>query len=276
MSSRLRANETRVVSSYLNGQSSTEIASAHDVSPEAVIQFLARRGIKRRSNSEAQRKHGYDLNFFDDINEQQKAYILGLLYADGCIKLRGNKDVDGRRHGSVVLSLKDRDLVVAVAQAMGADERAVHSDRGMYALKLTGSQIVERLIVLGCGPRKSFICEFPTTLPDELVRHFVRGYFDGDGSAYLRGPYVRATFVGTKQFLEAIQGYIPAKTYLAPHYQCPRMYELRLHNYEAVRYLYNWMYYGATIWLERKRAVFLSGRMVAIRGTSGEREEIEE
>lgn len=37
----------------------------------------------------------------------------------------------------------------------------------------------------GCVPNKSLILKFPTTLPNELVNDFIRGYFDGDGSVYI-------------------------------------------------------------------------------------------
>lgn len=38
----------------------------------------------------------------------------------------------------------------------------------------------------GCGQNKSLTLEFPTYLSEEMLRHFLRGYFDGDGCIYLK------------------------------------------------------------------------------------------
>ena len=76
------------------------------------------------------------------------------------------------------------------------------------------------LIKQGCVPRKSLILTFPNTnqVPENLINHFIRGYFDGDGSiSYgIRERYsvrkkqnlkriaVKADFVGTKEMLNEI------------------------------------------------------------------------
>lgn len=39
------------------------------------------------------------------------------------------------------------------------------------------------LINLGCIPRKTLVLKFPneSTVPKQLIKHFIRGYMDGDG-----------------------------------------------------------------------------------------------
>jgi hypothetical protein len=77
------------------------------------------------------------------------------------------------------------------------------------------------LIKLGCTPEKSLTLEFPnnTTLPDEYLRDFIRGYFDGDGGvSYTEGIYYNKNrnkeykqhsyscyFCGNKQFLSELK-----------------------------------------------------------------------
>jgi hypothetical protein len=39
----------------------------------------------------------------------------------------------------------------------------------------------------GCVPNKTFKLKFPTIIPDYLLNHFCRGYFDGDGSCFKVG-----------------------------------------------------------------------------------------
>ena len=40
--------------------------------------------------------------------------------------------------------------------------------------------MAQSLIKLGCVPRKSLIITLPS-IPKNLMHHFIRGYFDGDG-----------------------------------------------------------------------------------------------
>ena len=65
----------------------------------------------------------------------------------------------------------------------------------------------ESLNKLGCKPNKSLILEFPKeeyfTSPD-LIRHFIRGYWDGDGSLGIYNNINYASVIGTKAFVEGV------------------------------------------------------------------------
>jgi len=47
---------------------------------------------------------------------------------------------------------------------------------------LYNTKLVQDLFKHGCTNKKTFIINFPE-LEKKLIRHFMRGYFDGDGSA---------------------------------------------------------------------------------------------
>lgn len=82
----------------------------------------------------------------------------------------------------------------------------------------------EDLIKQGCIPNKSLVLTFPNKhqVPENLINHFIRGYFDGDGSiSYgIRERYsvrkkqnvkrlsVSAQFIGTKEMLAVIDDYV--------------------------------------------------------------------
>lgn len=65
----------------------------------------------------------------------------------------------------------------------------------------------------GCIENKTFKLKFPEFLSEELVPHFIRGYFDGDGSVFIHRQKTTDTeyynlgvqFSGIYQFLKAIQ-----------------------------------------------------------------------
>lgn len=59
------------------------------------------------------------------------------------------------------------------------------------------------LIKHGCIPNKSLKLKFPTTVPDKLIRHFVRGYFDGDGSIAKNED--RCTLISTQEFCDELK-----------------------------------------------------------------------
>lgn len=101
-------------------------------------------------------------NYFDIVDTEQKSYWLGLQKRDlNHIKLFKN-------HLSC--------------------DKTIYHNLNNCVLRLESKHMCESLIKLGCIPRKSLILKFPTEeqVPNHLLRHFVRGYFDGDGSAYLQ------------------------------------------------------------------------------------------
>ena len=84
----------------------------------------------------------------------------------------------------------------------------------MVSTVIGNKHMRDSLISKGCVPNKSLILKFPSEeiLPKELQRHFIRGYFDGDGTIGLyphskTNPKLEESLliVGTKPFLEKVQ-----------------------------------------------------------------------
>ena len=69
---------------YLQGYSIRKLEEKYGVSNSAISRVLRVLDIKARDNSHKGRKYTIDENYFDEINTPNRAYILGLLYADGC------------------------------------------------------------------------------------------------------------------------------------------------------------------------------------------------
>lgn len=84
-------------------------------------------------------------------------------------------------------------------------------------LTITNKKIAKDLIKCGCIPNKSLVLKFPDErifASKDLIRHFIRGYFDGDGCiSYLETKYCRprCTILGTKSMLESIEFYSNTK-----------------------------------------------------------------
>ena len=85
---------------------------------------------------------------------------------------------------------------------------------------VTNKHLHTNLSILGCTPRKSLILQFPKDSifkeskqysKKELIRHFIRGYFDGDGCisfTYANKFHTKyspiALIVGTEKFLKQL------------------------------------------------------------------------
>jgi hypothetical protein len=203
------------------------------------------------------RRNTLDYAFFDMIDTEHKAYILGLLYADGC-------NLSYR----VTLQLIDRELIEKVCDAMGANRSSIRfraaafSTRSdSYTINLFSRHLCEQLTQKGCGPKKTMKLIFPgpDIVPTHLLRHFVRGHFDGDGSVYsqiVRGTYtyLNVSIVGNIEFLTQLSILIQPQPKIWT--QRGKIPDLKIESRAGVKWFRDWVYQDATIWMERKRTRF--------------------
>ena len=116
-------------------------------------------------------------DIFEIINNEHKAYWLGILYSDGWISNNSNK---------IELCLKDREHIEKFKNFLGCENKIQTkkvNGKNYYRISFRNKKIRSDLINLGCVPRKSLTKEFPDELsvPQNLIHHFMRGYFDGNG-----------------------------------------------------------------------------------------------
>jgi hypothetical protein len=184
-----------------------DIAKLYGVSRVAIFKKLKKLRIEPRSKSlarlEAQKQGKVPQQYFR-INEgffsnwsSEMAYVLGLIITDGCIS----------RNGAISLSMNDREVLEKVKGAMGSEHPITPSkhQQGLFHLKFARVRLVNDLVKFGIGPRKSLIVKFPP-VPEAYLADFIRGVFDGDGSAY----FVKGTtrYVLRTQFCSGSEDFI--------------------------------------------------------------------
>ena len=109
------------------------------------------------------------------------AYVLGYLYADGSLE-----NANYLRGKYLRLTSTDKELINFTRRALGSKHTIVvippdsPNRKTRYFLRIGSHKIYDDLSSLGLFPNKSLTMEFPKIAP-EFLRHFVRGYFDGDG-----------------------------------------------------------------------------------------------
>lgn len=119
-------------------------------------------------------KYTIQSDYFSVIDTEQKAYILGILYADGCVSKKNNSV-------SITLQTRDEALLSDLKLALNSTH-PIKKYPTFSTFTFTNKQIHKDLINWGCVPAKSKILKFPSFLSSELLSPFLRGYFDGDGS----------------------------------------------------------------------------------------------
>ena len=98
-------------------------------------------------------------------------------------------------------------------------------------------------------PRKSLTLEYPNLMNWINMRHFIRGYFDGDGCVSYNGKrnYIRINFKGTYEFLDNLKtkmkGCLGIKGYISKSKNTDKnVYDYFINgNIASVNFL-NWIY----------------------------------
>ena len=206
------------------------------------------------------RKSHVNDHIFDTIDTEEKAYWLGFLYADGNLH-HANKS------WRIELSLQEQDLnhVQKFANFVSCDKTPKYRAKTKaYRMSFSSSRMAEELIKKGCIPRKSLVLTFPSyaIVPKELMPHFIRGYFDGDGCISLQDlvhsvrKYV--SLLGTKEFLEGLikETNIAGTVLKKEKRTASNTYQLTWHKKEGNEML-DYMYGNASVYLQRKYNKYL-------------------
>lgn len=120
-------------------------------------------------------------NEFRTIDTPEKAYVLGLYYADGYISIKPKKNY----HSGITLHLNDSELLRKIKEKFLFFTYIEYPKRNIGYLRLDLKAAVMDLQSNGVLLRKSTEnknnLRFPKISPN-LYSHFIRGFFDGDGS----------------------------------------------------------------------------------------------
>ena len=250
--------------------SGNQLTNYFPISQVAINNLLRRNGYDAKSASELKRKYPIQEDFFDKIDTEEKAYILGLLYADGYNNTDRNSVNLGLKESDKEILDKITNLIQPTKPVQYVDTSASRKNIGFensqneYRLVIANKHISERLVELGCGKAKTHNLIFPTEeqVPSHLIRHFVRGYFDGDGSVS-GDKQKQFCFVGTIDFLLPLQQ-ILVKELNFSKTKLDRRHKDIDNNIRSLRYcgvnqcitFRDWLYKDATIYLERKKNIF--------------------
>lgn len=261
---RFKLNHGLILETFEKEKSTSKTAELLNIKRTSV-QFVLKKYNKQLSVVNAHRKHSCDETYFNNINTEEKAYWLGFLYADGCI---ADTQKNSSKKLQVDLAIKDIDHLIKLKKSLCSthpvSKHRTNVGHDYVKFKVTSNDLCNALILQGCTPRKSLTLTFPK-LTKSLTPHFIRGYFDGDGSVFVSkekhwrssvvSDVIHYRFIGTKAFLESVQDSIELGGNLQQVKQ-NKTYELAYKRNKKVECFYKYLYNNATIFMERKKIIF--------------------
>ncbi|MDY6938240.1 MAG: LAGLIDADG family homing endonuclease [Cyanobacteriota bacterium] len=232
-----------IVEVFNGGLECRQIPNYLDVSIRAVSRVLAESGINTK------RKNRYTLNesYFDKIDSQVKAYLLGLMAADGCVTSTNYvvlESIDRELVELLKFELKYSGQIRTIAPPGG---HALHY-RINFSSKSLASALSRYAVI--AGRTESGAYYFPES---KYLASYILGYFDGDGCAYVNkgrsGGLV--CIVGSLEFTRQLSKLLNMGVVVA--HQSRKVHYWRIYSRKHIRAFYEFIYQNATFGLNRKK-----------------------
>lgn len=255
--------EQSVIDLYNSGVSTPKIAKLFGCSNPSVINVLKRNSVPV-GKKYSYRKYLLRENMFDVIDTEEKAYWLGFVYADGCVNKKMTTLSIGLSAVDAEHLEKFRDVIspgrpvyryTRVAEWNG-NKKLAHG----ATLSIWSRNISISLHNVGVSKERQEPEKLFAAIPDELFHHWLRGYFDGDGSAATHD--FRIALVGEYKLLRWIEHkideFISIGTKRSIYYPKGKrkvVGSIYFKGRTIAKAIYELMYRDATIFLDRKKEI---------------------
>ena len=211
LSQKLQNIYEKVIQDFNNGLYCRDIASKYQVDEHSIYKILDKAGIKRQTGYHSNCQEDY----FEKIDNPNKAYLLGFITADGAIV----NDIL-----SIEVHKDDKD-VLDFAKSQINPQATLTPTRDCYKVTFGAKKLGKDLAKYGIVQNKSKILKtVPEDLiPSEFLPYYFRGLIDGDGCVHKDGRL--SIYSGSKDFIENVQhilirdvGVTPLKIYQGTTY----------------------------------------------------------
>jgi hypothetical protein len=219
-------------------------------------------------------KYNGELKFIDN---PKKAYFLGFLYGDGCI----TEYLDGKRvryEVKVSIHEKDENLIKLLKNefpffSIGKFDYSKYnknSGKQVY-LRISSIELFNDLMLNGLLTRKSYENKENLKLPllnKKLLSHFIRGFFDADGSVFkmkYRKNLIKVEITSnSKNFINELDSFLKNNEInswkivekKATGKGRQEYYNISIIKINEILKFKEFLYKDATIFLERKKKIF--------------------
>lgn len=218
-------------------------------------------------NSKLKNRYTLNENYFNNIISEKQAYILGFICADGY--------VGDEHYNNIVIQSKDKEIIEQIAEELKFSGDIRKSKPGGFknshegfVVNFSSCLMANDLRNLGILPRKSLSFKHLLNIPKNLQRHFLRGYFDGDGTiiySLKRRKYKEIVYqydslimliIATRELIIEVVNEFDIISYSIQQSKTKGLAYLRIQSNIEIKKLYNLMYEEATIFLKRKKDIW--------------------
>lgn len=260
---------SRIRELYLEGKTVREIGKLYaDKCSEGLINDIVK-DIARPNGKQVTINHDY----FEVIDTEHKAYWLGFIYADGSVGQDKGKGANGGWTLAIELKYSDSYLLNELATDLQSNllprEVKCNKNRNGWKSKhnakiaFSSKKLCQDLIKHGAVPNKTHKLETLPPIPKRLIRHFIRGYFDGDGTIYKDSQnknQPRIAFYGTHAFADSLQQCLADELGITnKNVTSQKEANVSFISYgvRETKIICEWFYKRSTIFLKRKHDIFI-------------------
>lgn len=242
----------------------SRLAEELGINHKTINYWVNKFGISKIGCGANAKKHRVESDFFRTIDSEEKAYWLGFLMADGCVY---HGDSASSLRFQINLSSRDRAHLELFNNTIKSDydvaSKTVHLSNGtaydVCQLKVDNTQFCSYLLDQGIYIRKSGQESIPV-LDQDLVQHFVRGYFDGDGCISQQfGKSPQVTIVSGRHLIDQLSSILLSIGIERFNVRCHNgAYALNFGGRQSIQAFSSFVYRNATVYLQRKRLRFMA------------------
>jgi intein-encoded DNA endonuclease-like protein len=248
----LKGCDQEIIDLYFKKWNLYKMAKYMDVHPETITRKIKELNLDTSQIPNGTKIYNVNHDFFGQIDTEEKAYLFGLWMADG-----------GIYKNRINLSMADLDIMEKAKNCLQYTGPLRHTpskfnNKIFHQLEIYSKKLFNDLNNKGCVPNKSLMLKFPYEyIPENLIRHFLRGMFDGDGSIYRnKAGYFHISLTGTREICEGFSKYSNLEGhYCHPNKKCEKKntWSWRLWKIKEVYYFLDLLYSNSNIYLNRKK-----------------------
>lgn len=218
-------------------------------------------------NISSRRKNRYTLNeyFFDSIDNELKAYLLGYLFADGFV---GDEE-----YNNIVFSQKKDDMeavelfkesieYTGELRIFEPGKASFKNSQDHAVVNFSSEHMANKLRNYGLTKKESY--KSLPKIDNNLLRHFIRGFFDGDGSITLTKSHYKdkvyysdaLDIIVNKNLVDFFLNLFSDIHFTIDQSKTDYMVYLKCHSKKGVKFFYDYFYKDSKYFLSRKKRKF--------------------
>jgi len=198
-----------VLELYNQNLSQHKIAEILKVTQGRISKIINEFGLKRDKSVLRLNKLNIDIDYFKNIDSNEKAYWLGFICADGNVNKNNNK---------MTLTSKDLEVIEKFKKSVKSDhqisyyeyiDKRTNKIYVRYTIQVCTKPFTTNIINLGITKDKTNKLLFPN-IDEKYYSYFIAGMFDGDGTICNRrkNDQLLISLISTMEIINFIQDYL--------------------------------------------------------------------